>query len=446
MQRPAKTHVQGSHKINEVDYVCTKDATSVKPFTPLGTAVQLGEEEEQQQWLDRHLGAAPCSKNENLSENVRKVLAKKQRKKLKEERELYKATKAISTQNNAQRKINAQNQLSSSSFVQKMKDINKAFPHIRSKEDKNYMKENFMKIQEKVSLQKKVLEQKEEAKNKKPFKMKRFENVASKVAKNLQKTGESSLGLSKATMSNRVITEGSAARQVEEDHVECQDEGIQYAGEDGEEAEYQEGDEAEYDEEVEYEEEEEEEVEYQEGEEAEYGEEEVEYEEGEEEVEYEEEETENLEEEPQYLEASSKCQGEKREDAAAETDHVSAPAKHESSIIEKLSKRGSELRSTEKDKRNNLHKNFGKLPTYMLKKKKDVVDESTDVPEGYRVLKHDERNYVLKELHSQLTEATQEYKTNKDNSKKIELGKKIKEIKESIELFSKPNVLVNENF
>ncbi|CAG9480658.1 unnamed protein product [Plasmodium vivax] len=392
-------------------------------------------------------------KHEHLSENVRKVLAKKQRKKLKEERELYKATKAISTQNNAQRKINAQNQLSSSSFVSKMKDINKAFPHIRTKEDKNYMKENLMKIQEKASLQKKVLEEKEEAKNKKPFKMKRFENVASKVAKHLQRAGECPLGVTKATQQKRV----------EEQHVEQQ-----HVGE-GEEAQYEEGEEVEYEEEeVEYEEEEVEhegeEAEYEGEEEVEYeGEEEVEYEEGEadyveeeeaeyeeEEAEYEEDEADYVEEEAEHREAPGKSQGEKREDAAAEAAAeaapASAPAKRESSIIDKLSKRGSQLRSSEKGKRDNLHKNFGKLPTYMLKKKKDIVDESTDVPEGYRVLKNDERSYVLKELHSQLTEATQEYKSNKDKARKIELGKRLKEIKESIELFSKPHVLVNENF
>ncbi|GAB65855.1 hypothetical protein PCYB_073570, partial [Plasmodium cynomolgi strain B] len=397
------------------------------------------------------------SKNENLSENVRKVLAKKHRKKLKEERELYKATKAISTQNNAQRKINAQNQLSSSSFVKKMKDINKAFPHIRTKEDKNYMKENLMKIQEKVCLQKKVLEEKEEAKNKKPFKMKRFENVASKVAKNLQKAGECPLGVSKATQPKRVVTEGDEAEyegeeaEYEGEEAEYEGEEVEYEGEEveneEEEAEYEE-EEAEYEEEeAEYEGEEaeyeEEEAEYEE-EEVEYEEEEVEYEE--EEAEYEEDAAEYEEEEAQHLGASRKCQNEKREDAAAETDPVNEPAKRESSIIGKLSKRGSELRSSDKEKRNNLHKNFGKLPTYMLKKKKDIVDETTDVPQGYRVLKHDERNYVLKELHSQLTEATEEYKRNKDKSKKIELGKKLKEIKESIELFSKPHVLVNENF
>ncbi|KJP87435.1 hypothetical protein AK88_02867 [Plasmodium fragile] len=385
------------------------------------------------------------SKNENLSEHVRRVLAKKQRKKLKEERELYKATKAISTQNNAQRKINAKNQLSSNSFVEKMKDINKAFPHIRSKEDKNYMRENFIKIQDKVTLQKKVLEQKEEAKNKKPFKMKRFENVASKVATNFHKNEESPLGLSKATQPKRVVTDASAAHQGEQYHAEGEE--GEYATEEAEDAEYVE-------EEVEYEEEEaeyvEEEVEYEE-EEAEYEQDEAAYEEDE--AEYEEDEAEYVEEEveyeedaAEYMEASQQGQSEKREDAAAETGPVNAPAERQSSIIEKLSKRGSELRSSDKEKRNNLHKNFGKLPTYMLKKKKDLVDESTDVPEGYRVLKNDERNYVLKELHSQLTETTQEYKTNKDKYRKIELGKKLKELKESIELLSKPHVLVNENF
>ncbi|CAA9987555.1 conserved Plasmodium protein, unknown function [Plasmodium knowlesi strain H] len=366
---------------------------------------------------------------------------------MKEERELYKATKAISTQNNAQRKINAQNQLSSSSFVNRMKNINKAFPHIRSKEDKNYMKENFMKIQEKVSLQKKILELKEEEKNKKPFKMKKFENVVSKVARNLQKTGEGSLGVSKATQPKRVITEECAPGQVEEEEQGEYDNGEEAYGEgegeevvdyDDEEVEYVE-EEVDYDDEVEYVEEE---VEYEE-EEVEYEEEEVEYEE--EEVEYAKE-VEYEDDETGYEEVSRKCQIEKRQDTAAEADSVSAPAKRESSIIEKLSKRGSELPSTEKGNRKNLHKNFGKLPTYILKKKKDIVDDSTDVPDGYRLLKNDERSCVLKELHSQLTETTEEYKINKDKTRKIELGKRLKEIKESIELLSKPHVLVNENF
>ncbi|GAW80344.1 hypothetical protein, conserved [Plasmodium gonderi] len=399
--------------------------------------------------------------NDNLSENVRKVLAKKQRKKLKEEQELYKATKAISTQNNAQRKINAQNQLSSSSFVGKIKDINKSFPHMRNKDDKNYMKENRKKIQEKISLQKKLLEEKEKIKNKKPFKMKKFQNATSKVAKNLQKMGNTNETTIVRETHLKQNDTGVTSRLMNHAHEKCQQMGAKNvrAGEveyeEGEEGEYEDVEGEEYEEVVgeEYEEVEGEEYEEVEGEEYEEVEgEEYEEVEGEKYEEMEGEEYEEVEGEEYEEGKNVKCE----EDDDEEVEHEDGDfknekredtvAKRENNIIDKLKKRESELRSKDRGKRENLHKSFGKLPSYILKKKKDVIDESADIPEGYRILKHDERKYVLKELHSQLTEMKEEYKKNKDNEKKIELGKKLKEIKESIELFSNPHVIVNQNF
>ncbi|SCN59846.1 conserved Plasmodium protein, unknown function [Plasmodium chabaudi chabaudi] len=339
---------------------------------------------------------------ENMSEHVRRILAKKERKKLKEEKELYNATKIISSQNNAMRKIIAQKQSASTSFVSKMKDINKAFPHIRTKDDKNYMKENRAKILEKAVLHKKVQEEKEELKKKKPFKMKRFEKITSKVAENLRK--------------NEAKNEAKKEMESSSEVDEIEEEGME------EEAEVDEVEEVEEEEEVE-EVEEEEEMEEEEAEVDEVEEEEAE------EVEEDEEEEEEVEE----VEEDENC---KREDGYG---------KSEPNIIDKFQKNGRSQKN-EKGGKDKFHKNYGKLPSYILKKKKDIPDESMDAPPGYRVLKNDERNYVLKELHSQLKQVNEEYKNNKDKEKKIDLGKQLKEIKESIELFSTPYVVVDENF
>ncbi|SCN59847.1 conserved Plasmodium protein, unknown function [Plasmodium chabaudi adami] len=340
---------------------------------------------------------------ENMSEHVRRILAKKERKKLKEERELYNATKIISSQNNAMRKIIAQKQSASTSFVSKMKDINKSYPHIRTKDDKNYMKENRAKILEKAVLHKKVQEEKEELKKKKPFKMKRFEKITSKVAENLRK--------------NEAKNEAKKEMESSSEVDEIEEEGME------EEVEVDEVEEAEEEEEVE---EVEEEMEEEEAEVDEVEEEEVEEVE-EEEVEEEE------EEEVEEVEEDENC---KREDGYG---------KSEPNIIDKFQKNGRSQKN-EKGGKDKFHKNYGKLPSYILKKKKDIPDESMDAPPGYRVLKNDERNYVLKELHSQLKQVNEEYKNNKDKEKKIDLGKQLKEIKESIELFSTPYVVVDENF
>ncbi|SCM20418.1 conserved Plasmodium protein, unknown function [Plasmodium chabaudi adami] len=341
---------------------------------------------------------------ENMSEHVRRILAKKERKKLKEEKELYNATKIISSQNNAMRKIIAQKQSASTSFVSKMKDINKSFPHIRTKDDKNYMKENRAKILEKAVLHKKVQEEKEELKKKKPFKMKRFEKITSKVAENLRKNEAKNEAKKEMESSSEVdeIEEEGMEEEVEVDEVE------------------------EFEEEEEVEEVEEEEMEEEEAEVDEVEEEEVEEVE-EEEVEEEE------EEEVEEVEEDENC---KREDGYG---------KSEPNIIDKFQKNGRSQKN-EKGGKDKFHKNYGKLPSYILKKKKDIPDESMDAPPGYRVLKNDERNYVLKELHSQLKQVNEEYKNNKDKEKKIDLGKQLKEIKESIELFSTPYVVVDENF
>ncbi|CAD2090398.1 conserved Plasmodium protein, unknown function [Plasmodium vinckei brucechwatti] len=339
---------------------------------------------------------------ENMSEHVRRILAKKERKKIKEERELYNATKIISSQNNAMRKIIAQKQSASTSFVSKMKDINKSFPHIRTKDDKNYMKENRVKILEKAILHKKAQEEKEELKKKIPFKMKRFEKITSKVAEQLRKN--EAKNEAKKEMESSSEVEEAEMDEVEEEEVEEEEE-MEEVEEEEEMEEVDEEDEAE-------EVEEEEEIE------------EVEEEEVEEEVE-EEEEMEEGEEE--------NC---KREDGYG---------KSEQNIIDKFQK-NTRFQKNEKGGKDKFHKNYGKLPSYILKKKKDIPDESMDAPPGYRVLKNDERNYVLKELHSQLKQVNEEYKNNKDKEKKIDLGKQLKEIKESIELFSTPYVVVDENF
>ncbi|SBS90008.1 conserved Plasmodium protein, unknown function [Plasmodium ovale curtisi] len=351
---------------------------------------------------------------ENMSEHVRRILAKKERKKIKEERELYNATKIISSQNNAMRKIIAQKQSASTSFVSKMKDINKSFPHIRTKDDKNYMKENRVKILEKAILHKKVQEEKEELKKKIPFKMKRFEKITSKVAEQLRKNQAKNEAKREMESSSEVEEVEEAEEAEEMDYVE---EEVEEVEEDDEEIE-------EMDEEGEMEEVEEEE----EAEEMEEVEEEDEAEEMEE-VEEEEAEVEEVEEEGE----EENC---KREDECG---------KSEQNIIDKFQK-NTRFQKNEKGGKDKFHKNYGKLPSYILKKKKDIPDESMDAPPGYRVLKNDERNYVLKELHSQLKQVNEEYKNNKDKEKKIDLGKQLKEIKESIELFSTPYVVVDENF
>ncbi|CAD2090412.1 conserved Plasmodium protein, unknown function [Plasmodium vinckei lentum] len=339
---------------------------------------------------------------ENMSEHVRRILAKKERKKLKEERELYNATKIISSQNNAMRKIIAQKQSASTSFVSKMKDINKSFPHIRTKDDKNYMKENRVKILEKAMLHKKVQEEKEELKKKIPFKMKRFEKITSKVAEQLRKNeakNEAKKEMESSSEVEEVEEEGEMdyieEEEAEVDEVEENEEEIEEMDEEGEMEEVEEEEEGEEVDDVEEEEAEVEEVE----------------EEGEEE---------NF----------------KREDGHG---------KSEQNIIDKFQK-NTRFQKNEKGGKDKFHKNYGKLPSYILKKKKDIPDESMDAPPGYRVLKNDERNYVLKELHSQLKQVNEEYKNNKDKDKKIDLGKQLKEIKESIELFSTPYVVVDENF
>ncbi|ETW18691.1 hypothetical protein PFFVO_02587 [Plasmodium falciparum Vietnam Oak-Knoll (FVO)] len=413
---------------------------------------------------------------EGVSENVRRVLEKKEKKKLKEEKELYKATKVISSQNNILRKIIAQKQSSSTSFVNKIKDINKSLPHIRSKHEKNYMKENKIRLQETINLQKKMIEKQEELKNKKPFIMKKYKNVTSKVAKNLLEAQQKE-EKKEQDVSNKEYLGNKTKRENPEE--ENQDESVEYTDEYVEEEQEENGQDV--DENEQYEEEYEQDEEEYEQEEGEYEQEEEEYEQDEEEYEQDEEKCEQDEEkceqdEEKCEQDEEKCEqdeekyeqdgdqngqddeyveeydeyeeyeeeetknnqkkSEKRED-----DLTTNETKRESSIIDKFKKN-----KTNEQKNEKLHKNFGKLPNYILKKKKDVSQDSLDTPEGYRVLKNEERNYVLKELHSQLKDIKEEYKNNKDKQKKIQLGKKLKEVKESIEMFSNPYVLVDENF
>ncbi|ETW42820.1 hypothetical protein PFNF135_02714 [Plasmodium falciparum NF135/5.C10] len=406
---------------------------------------------------------------EGVSENVRRVLEKKEKKKLKEEKELYKATKVISSQNNILRKIIAQKQSSSTSFVNKIKDINKSLPHIRSKHEKNYMKENKIRLQETINLQKKMIEKQEELKNKKPFIMKKYKNVTSKVAKNLLEAQQKE-EKKEQDVSNKEYLGNKTKRENPEE--ENQDESVEYTDEYVEEEQEENGQDV--DENEQYEEEYEQDEEEYEQEEGEYEQEEEEYEQDEEEYEQDEEEYEQDEEkceqdeekceqdeekyeqdgdqngqDDEYVEEydeyeeyeeeetkNNQKKSEKRED-----DLTTNETKRESSIIDKFKKN-----KTNEQKNEKLHKNFGKLPNYILKKKKDVSQDSLDTPEGYRVLKNEERNYVLKELHSQLKDIKEEYKNNKDKQKKIQLGKKLKEVKESIEMFSNPYVLVDENF
>ncbi|EUR72534.1 hypothetical protein PFBG_02625 [Plasmodium falciparum 7G8] len=399
---------------------------------------------------------------EGVSENVRRVLEKKEKKKLKEEKELYKATKVISSQNNILRKIIAQKQSSSTSFVNKIKDINKSLPHIRSKHEKNYMKENKIRLQETINLQKKMIEKQEELKNKKPFIMKKYKNVTSKVAKNLLEAQQKE-EKKEQDVSNKEYLGNKTKRENPEE--ENQDESVEYTDEYVEEEQEENGQDV--DENEQYEEEyEQEEGEY-EQEEEEYEQDEEKYEQDEEKCEQDEEKCEQDEEkyeqdeekyeqdgdqngqDDEYVEEydeyeeyeeeetkNNQKKSEKRED-----DLTTNETKRESSIIDKFKKN-----KTNEQKNEKLHKNFGKLPNYILKKKKDVSQDSLDTPEGYRVLKNEERNYVLKELHSQLKDIKEEYKNNKDKQKKIQLGKKLKEVKESIEMFSNPYVLVDENF
>ncbi|SOV76531.1 conserved Plasmodium protein, unknown function [Plasmodium sp. gorilla clade G3] len=377
---------------------------------------------------------------ESVSENVRRVLEKKEKKKLKEEKELYKATKVISNQNNILRKIIAQKQSSSTSFVNKIKDINKSLPHIRSKHEKNYMKENKIRIQETINLQKKMIEKQEELKNKKPFIMKKYKNVTSKVAKNLleaqQKEEKKEQEVSNKEYHGNKEKIEDPENQSQDECVEYTDEYIEEEQEENEHDEEQyehdeekyEQDEEQYEQDEEQYEQDEEQYEHDEEiykQDDEYVEECDEYEEYEEDDEYEEEEIKN-----------NQKQIEKRED-----DLTTNETKRESSIIDKF-----KTNKTNEQKNEKLHKNFGKLPNYILKKKKDVCQDSLDTPEGYRLLKNEERNYVLKELYSQLKDIKEEYKNNKDKQKKIQLGKKLKEVKESIEMFSNPYVLVDENF
>ncbi|ETW49398.1 hypothetical protein PFUGPA_03058 [Plasmodium falciparum Palo Alto/Uganda] len=402
---------------------------------------------------------------EGVSENVRRVLEKKEKKKLKEEKELYKATKVISSQNNILRKIIAQKQSSSTSFVNKIKDINKSLPHIRSKHEKNYMKENKIRLQETINLQKKMIEKQEELKNKKPFIMKKYKNVTSKVAKNLLEAQQKE-EKKEQDVSNKEYLGNKTKRENPEE--ENQDESVEYTDEYVEEEQEENGQDV--DENEQYEEEYEQDEEEYEQEEGEYEQEEEEYEQDEEEYEQDEEKCEQDEEkceqdeekyeqdgdqngqDDEYVEEydeyeeyeeyeeeetkNNQKKSEKRED-----DLTTNETKRESSIIDKFKKN-----KTNEQKNEKLHKNFGKLPNYILKKKKDVSQDSLDTPEGYRVLKNEERNYVLKELHSQLKDIKEEYKNNKDKQKKIQLGKKLKEVKESIEMFSNPYVLVDENF
>ncbi|SOS78515.1 conserved Plasmodium protein, unknown function, putative [Plasmodium sp. gorilla clade G1] len=395
---------------------------------------------------------------EGVSENVRRVLEKKEKKKLKEEKELYKATKVISSQNNILRKIIAQKQSSSTSFVNKIKDINKSLPHIRSKHEKNYMKENKIRLQETINLQKKMIEKQEELKNKKPFIMKKYKNVTSKVAKNLLEAQQKE-EKKEQDVSNKEYLGNKTKRENPEE--ENQDESVEYTDEYVEEEQEENGQDV--DENEQYEEEYEQDEEEYEQEEGEYEQEEEEYEQDEEKYEQDEEKCEQDEEkceqdgdqngqDDEYVEEydeyeeyeeyeeeetkNNQKKSEKRED-----DLTTNETKRESSIIDKFKKN-----KTNEQKNEKLHKNFGKLPNYILKKKKDVSQDSLDTPEGYRVLKNEERNYVLKELHSQLKDIKEEYKNNKDKQKKIQLGKKLKEVKESIEMFSNPYVLVDENF
>ncbi|EWC77812.1 hypothetical protein C923_01515 [Plasmodium falciparum UGT5.1] len=409
---------------------------------------------------------------EGVSENVRRVLEKKEKKKLKEEKELYKATKVISSQNNILRKIIAQKQSSSTSFVNKIKDINKSLPHIRSKHEKNYMKENKIRLQETINLQKKMIEKQEELKNKKPFIMKKYKNVTSKVAKNLLEAQQKE-EKKEQDVSNKEYLGNKTKRENPEE--ENQDESVEYTDEYVEEEQEENGQDV--DENEQYEEEYEQDEEEYEQEEGEYEQEEEEYEQDEEKYEQDEEKYEQDEEkceqdeekceqdeekyeqdgdqngqDDEYVEEydeyeeyeeyeeeetkNNQKKSEKRED-----DLTTNETKRESSIIDKFKKN-----KTNEQKNEKLHKNFGKLPNYILKKKKDVSQDSLDTPEGYRVLKNEERNYVLKELHSQLKDIKEEYKNNKDKQKKIQLGKKLKEVKESIEMFSNPYVLVDENF
>ncbi|ETW30878.1 hypothetical protein PFFCH_01674 [Plasmodium falciparum FCH/4] len=396
---------------------------------------------------------------EGVSENVRRVLEKKEKKKLKEEKELYKATKVISSQNNILRKIIAQKQSSSTSFVNKIKDINKSLPHIRSKHEKNYMKENKIRLQETINLQKKMIEKQEELKNKKPFIMKKYKNVTSKVAKNLLEAQQKE-EKKEQDVSNKEYLGNKTKRENPEE--ENQDESVEYTDEYVEEEQEENGQDV--DENEQYEEEYEQDEEEYEQEEGEYEQEEEQYEQDEEKYEQDEEKCEQDEEkyeekyeqdgdqngqDDEYVEEydeyeeyeeeetkNNQKKSEKRED-----DLTTNETKRESSIIDKFKKN-----KTNEQKNEKLHKNFGKLPNYILKKKKDVSQDSLDTPEGYRVLKNEERNYVLKELHSQLKDIKEEYKNNKDKQKKIQLGKKLKEVKESIEMFSNPYVLVDENF
>ncbi|KNG77468.1 hypothetical protein PFMG_03624 [Plasmodium falciparum IGH-CR14] len=404
---------------------------------------------------------------EGVSENVRRVLEKKEKKKLKEEKELYKATKVISSQNNILRKIIAQKQSSSTSFVNKIKDINKSLPHIRSKHEKNYMKENKIRLQETINLQKKMIEKQEELKNKKPFIMKKYKNVTSKVAKNLLEAQQKE-EKKEQDVSNKEYLGNKTKRENPEE--ENQDESVEYTDEYVEEEQEENGQDVDENEQYEEEyEQDEEEYEQEEGEyeQEEYEQEEEEYEQDEEKCEQDEEKCEQDEEkyeqdeekyeqdgdqngqDDEYVEEydeyeeyeeeetkNNQKKSEKRED-----DLTTNETKRESSIIDKFKKN-----KTNEQKNEKLHKNFGKLPNYILKKKKDVSQDSLDTPEGYRVLKNEERNYVLKELHSQLKDIKEEYKNNKDKQKKIQLGKKLKEVKESIEMFSNPYVLVDENF